>query len=73
MSALDTAHALYACVERIGDRIFRPTVERASDVARALLRARAIGGGEDDEAEEEGKAGSDWEETRPTDRKGVSR
>ena len=73
VSALDTAHALYACVERIGDRIFRPTVERASDVARALLRARAIGGGEDDEAEEEGKAGSDWEETRPTGRKGVSR
>lgn len=68
VGGVDTAHALYACVERIGDRILRPSIQRGADVARALLRARAIGVGE-----EESDPDGEWEDDRPTDREGMSR
>lgn len=64
-SAVDTPHALYACVERVGDRVLRPTVQRATDVALALLRARAIGVGDED-----ADSGVD-DEDRLSDREGI--
>lgn len=65
---VDSARALYACVERIGDRILRPSIQRAADVATALVRARALGVGE-----EETDPDGEWEDDRPMDRGGMSR